>query len=144
MGGLHVTSLPQEAASHADTIFIGPGEDTWPVFLDDFRRGEPRSCYTSTERSLTGLPPVRRDLIQRHRYLVPNSIVVTRVVRTTATSATRTPSSKVAAPSIPRPWTRHWRRLTGCPAGTCTSSTTTCWATGASPRRCSRAWPGWG
>jgi radical SAM superfamily enzyme YgiQ (UPF0313 family) len=78
MGGLHVTSLPEEAARHADTIFIGPGEDTWPVFLDDFRRGEPRSRYTSTERNLTGLPPIRRDLIQRHRYLVPNSIVVSR------------------------------------------------------------------
>jgi radical SAM superfamily enzyme YgiQ (UPF0313 family) len=78
MGGLHVTSLPQEAADHADTIFIGPGEDTWPVFLDDFRRGQPRACYISTGRSLAGLPPVRRDLIQRHRYLVPNSIVVSR------------------------------------------------------------------
>lgn len=28
MGGLHVTSLPDEAAAHADTIFLGPGEDT--------------------------------------------------------------------------------------------------------------------
>jgi len=28
LGGLHVTSLPREAASHADTIFLGPGEDT--------------------------------------------------------------------------------------------------------------------
>ena len=27
LGGLHVTSLPEEAASHADTIFLGPGED---------------------------------------------------------------------------------------------------------------------
>ena len=25
LGGLHVTSLPDEAAFHADTIFIGPG-----------------------------------------------------------------------------------------------------------------------
>ena len=37
LGGLHVTSLPDEAAAHADTIFIGPGEDTWPRFLRDFR-----------------------------------------------------------------------------------------------------------
>jgi radical SAM superfamily enzyme YgiQ (UPF0313 family) len=78
MGGLHVTALPEEAATHADTIFIGPGEDTWPAFLDDFRRGEPRSRYASGERSLATLPPVRRDLILRHRYLVPNSIVVSR------------------------------------------------------------------
>ena len=28
LGGLHVTSLPGEAAAHADTIFLGPGEDT--------------------------------------------------------------------------------------------------------------------
>src|SRR5438046_3999835 len=78
MGGLHVTSLPDEAAAHADAVFLGPGEDTWPVFLDDFRRGEPRSRYVSTSRTLDGLPPIRRDLIQRHRYLVPNSIVVSR------------------------------------------------------------------
>jgi hypothetical protein len=25
LGGLHVTSLPEEAAPHADTIFLGPG-----------------------------------------------------------------------------------------------------------------------
>ena len=41
LGGLHVTSLPDEAAQHADTIFLGPGEDTWPRFLADFRRGSP-------------------------------------------------------------------------------------------------------
>src|SRR5829696_1637639 len=39
LGGLHVTSLPEEAAEHADTIFLGPGEDTWPAFLRDFRQG---------------------------------------------------------------------------------------------------------
>src|SRR5512138_641586 len=32
LGGLHITSLPEEAAAHADAIFIGPGEDTWPRF----------------------------------------------------------------------------------------------------------------
>ncbi|XVV16594.1 B12-binding domain-containing radical SAM protein [Actinoplanes sp. CA-131856] len=78
LGGLHVTSLPDEAAAHADVIFIGPGEDTWPQFLTDFRRGSFASRYTSSRRTLVGLPPIRRDLIQRHRYLVPNSIVVTR------------------------------------------------------------------
>ena len=41
LGGLHVTSLPEEAAAHADTIFLGPGEDTWPQFLADFRKGRP-------------------------------------------------------------------------------------------------------
>jgi len=38
LGGLHVTSLPDEAAQHADSVFLGPGEDTWPRFLADLGR----------------------------------------------------------------------------------------------------------
>jgi len=78
LGGLHVTSLPEEAARHADTIFCGPGEDTWPAFLADLRAGRPGRRYDSAERTLATLPPIRRDLIARHLYLVPNSIVVSR------------------------------------------------------------------
>ena len=78
LGGLHVTALPHEAAAHADTIFLGPGEDTWPAFLADFRAGRPERVYTSRQRTLAGLPPVRRDLIKRRLYLVPNSLVVSR------------------------------------------------------------------
>jgi radical SAM superfamily enzyme YgiQ (UPF0313 family) len=78
LGGLHVTSLPDEAAPHADTIFLGPGEDTWPRFVEDLRASVPASRYVSVQRTLVGVPPIRRDLIKRHRYLVPNSIVVSR------------------------------------------------------------------
>jgi radical SAM superfamily enzyme YgiQ (UPF0313 family) len=78
LGGLHVTSLPEEAARHGDTIFLGPGEDTWRRFLADFRRGSPNRVYRSEIRTLAGTPPIRRDLIKRHLYLVPNSIVVSR------------------------------------------------------------------
>jgi radical SAM superfamily enzyme YgiQ (UPF0313 family) len=78
LGGLHVTSLPEEAARHADTIFLGPGEDTWPAFLADFRAGRPGARYASRIRTLDRVPPIRRDLIKRHLYLVPNSIVVSR------------------------------------------------------------------
>lgn len=78
LGGLHVTALPDEAAEHADTVFLGPGEDTWPTFLTDFRGGRPAPRYQSTVRTLERLPPIRRDLIKRRLYLVPNSIVVSR------------------------------------------------------------------
>src|SRR5205085_2510443 len=78
LGGLHVTSVPDEASQHADTIFLGPGEDTWPQFLDDFRRRSAASVYRSRTRTLTGVPRIRRDLIKRRLYLVPNSIVVSR------------------------------------------------------------------
>src|SRR5499427_529107 len=73
LGGLHVTSLPDEASQHADSVFLGPGEDTWPRFLRDFRAGRPLRRYASTtDRTLARVPPIRRDLIQRRRYLVPN------------------------------------------------------------------------
>ena len=79
LGGLHVTSLPDEAAPHADHIFLGPGDATFPRFLADLRAGNPAPRYASDEdRTLVGVPPIRRDLIRRELYLVPNSIVVTR------------------------------------------------------------------
>jgi radical SAM superfamily enzyme YgiQ (UPF0313 family) len=78
LGGLHVTSLPDEAAAHADSIFLGPGEHTFPQFLEDLVAGVPKRRYESSVRTLEKLPPIRRDLIQRQRYLVPNSIVVSR------------------------------------------------------------------
>src|SRR5882724_10999589 len=64
LGGLHVTSLPDEAAPHADTIFLGPGEHTFPQFLRDLASGAPRPRYESSVRTLESLPPIPRDLIQ--------------------------------------------------------------------------------
>ncbi len=78
LGGLHVTSLPEEAMPHADTIFLGPGEETFPQFLKDLKNKCPKKIYSSSIRTLERIPPVRRDLIKRNKYLVPNSIVVTR------------------------------------------------------------------
>src|SRR5262245_7341829 len=55
LGGLHVTSLPAEAAQHADTIFLGPGEHTFPQFLRDFQAGQPQRRYESPVRTLKDL-----------------------------------------------------------------------------------------
>ena len=78
LGGLHVSSLPDEAMPHADSIFIGPGEDTFPQFLADFKNGVARKIYMNAKRNIENIPPIRRDLIKRNHYLVPNSIVVSR------------------------------------------------------------------
>ena len=40
--------------------------------------GHSQPRYDSRVRTLAGVPPIRRDLIRRPLYLVPNSIVVTR------------------------------------------------------------------
>src|SRR5205823_12015837 len=72
LGGLHVTSLPDEADAHAGALLLGPGEQTFPRFLDDLRAGravhlrsgEAVRRYISTSgRTLDRLPPIRRDLI---------------------------------------------------------------------------------
>ena len=55
LGGLHVTSLPDEAAPHADTILLGPGEHIFPQFLRDLASGTPRPRYESSVRTLEGL-----------------------------------------------------------------------------------------
>ncbi len=78
LGGLHATSLPPEALAHADTVIAGPAEEAWPRFLEDYRARRPERLYRSIRRDLTDVPQPRRDLIQAHHYLVPNSIVVSR------------------------------------------------------------------
>ena len=78
LGGLHATALPDEALRHADAIVVGPAEEAWPCLLADLRAGRPQRVYRSRARTLAGLPPVRRDLVRRELYLVPNSIVVSR------------------------------------------------------------------
>jgi len=78
LGGLHVTSLPQESLQHADSIFIGPGEDTFPQFLADYKNNSAKQVYQNISRTIVDIPPIRRDLIKGHLYLVPNSIVVSR------------------------------------------------------------------
>uniref|UniRef100_UPI004055E9D9 B12-binding domain-containing radical SAM protein n=1 Tax=Candidatus Electrothrix sp. TaxID=2170559 RepID=UPI004055E9D9 len=79
LGGLHVTALPDEAEQFADSIFIGPAEQTFPDFLRDFQRKRPAKRYVSGQgRTIQDQPPIRRDLIQRGKYLVPNSLVISR------------------------------------------------------------------
>lgn len=78
LGGLHVTSVPEEAMAHADAIFVGPADESFPRFLKDFRTGKAQKIYKSNIRTLDNLPLVRRDLIKREKYFVPNSLVVSR------------------------------------------------------------------
>lgn len=79
LGGLHVTALPDEASAHADAIFLGPGEQIFPEFLRDFRKNQPKMRYISADgRCIQNQPALRRDLIKREKYLVPNSLVMSR------------------------------------------------------------------
>jgi radical SAM superfamily enzyme YgiQ (UPF0313 family) len=50
LGGLHVTSLPEEAAEHADAVVVGEGEVVWPELLRDAERGRLQQFYRGDGR----------------------------------------------------------------------------------------------
>jgi radical SAM superfamily enzyme YgiQ (UPF0313 family) len=70
IGGLHATVCPDEAALHADHVFVGEAEETWPEFVEDLRRRRPRPRYDARGRtySLDRAPLPRYDLLDVERY----------------------------------------------------------------------------
>ncbi len=69
LGGPHVTLMPDEAATHADAIFVGEAEETWPEFLADFEKGQYKKRYDCLAvPSLEHLPMSRKDLFVRRDF----------------------------------------------------------------------------
>ncbi len=70
IGGLHVTTCPEEAAAHADHVFAGEGEETWPQFLEDLEAGRAKALYDARGRvfPLERAPLPRYDLLDPSRY----------------------------------------------------------------------------
>jgi radical SAM superfamily enzyme YgiQ (UPF0313 family) len=70
IGGLHVSVRPDEAARHADHVFLGEGEATWPAFLADLARGAARPRYDARGLAfpLADAPLPRYDLLDVDRY----------------------------------------------------------------------------
>lgn len=70
MGGLHVTSCPDEARRHCDVIVVGEGEAVWPRLLDDIESGKADAVYDAwgSEYDLSDAPIPRFDLLDTDRY----------------------------------------------------------------------------
>ncbi len=70
MGGLHVTSCPDEALDHSDIIVIGEGEVVWGRLLEDVEKGRAQSVYDARgcEFDLADSPTPRFDLLDAGRY----------------------------------------------------------------------------
>lgn len=45
LGGYHHSALPEEAKQHADSVVIGEAEETWPMLLNDFEKGNLKPFY---------------------------------------------------------------------------------------------------
>src|SRR5512136_1303694 len=78
LGGMHVTALPDEALSHADSVIIGEAEAVWGEILDDFVKGSLKKKYLGREVNLAELPVMRRDLFNKKFYYPGQFIETTR------------------------------------------------------------------
>jgi radical SAM superfamily enzyme YgiQ (UPF0313 family) len=93
LGGPHTFAFPEEAKQHATAVAIGEGEDLWPQILADIQQNELKQFYVcgpfpvqnlrgtvhhvNQRPTLENLPPMRRDLLPRGRYMM-DSIFTTR------------------------------------------------------------------
>jgi radical SAM superfamily enzyme YgiQ (UPF0313 family) len=71
MGGLHVSVEPDEARQHADFVFIGEGERTWPALVDAVAAGTAPQMWDAARFppvDMQSLPAPRYDLLPERRY----------------------------------------------------------------------------
>ncbi len=79
LGGLHVTSCPEEAAPHADALAVGEGVQLWGRILRDVEAGTLRPVYRGDFRRPYGEEPLpRRDLLCKRSFLTTTSLIATR------------------------------------------------------------------
>jgi radical SAM superfamily enzyme YgiQ (UPF0313 family) len=73
LGGIHPSTLPDEAGRHADSVVVGEADEIWPVLLSDFKRNQLQPRYVAPQRpGLADLPKRRRPVIDRNRYVIKN------------------------------------------------------------------------
>lgn len=71
LGGLHVTSLPDEALQHCDAVVVGEGEVVWLELLRDARSGQLRRRYSSfdvAEFDMANAPMPAFELLDISKY----------------------------------------------------------------------------
>ena len=79
MGGLHASSLPEEAKQHVDAVVIGEAEGVWRQLLTDFQGGRLQPFYRSSGFcTLKSQPHPRLDLLKKEHYWTVNCVQATR------------------------------------------------------------------
>jgi radical SAM superfamily enzyme YgiQ (UPF0313 family) len=80
MGGMHASSLPDEALQHCDSVVVGEAETLWPLVLQDFENKSLKPVY----RHANGLPVLDRlplpdwGLYRDKKYLPVHLVETTR------------------------------------------------------------------
>lgn len=69
MGGLHVTTLPEEAMEHVDSVIVGEGESSWLEVLEDAVAGSLKPMYRSEQEfDLADAPMPAFELLEMDKY----------------------------------------------------------------------------
>lgn len=69
IGGLSATTLPLQAAMHADAIVIGEAEGVWPQLIEDFKKGQLRKTYQRDAYAVgAGIAQPDRSLLNKPLY----------------------------------------------------------------------------
>jgi radical SAM superfamily enzyme YgiQ (UPF0313 family) len=76
IGGIHASMLPEEAMQYVDSVLIGEAESTWPRFIEDFEKGNPKVIYRENRTTQTRMAKARHDLF--HPSYVFDSIQTAR------------------------------------------------------------------
>ncbi len=75
IGGVHPSMLPNEAAEHADVVFTGFSEQTFPQFIHDYVKGEHKKFYhQNADFTIEGKPIPRRELLKSNRYITTKTV----------------------------------------------------------------------
>jgi radical SAM superfamily enzyme YgiQ (UPF0313 family) len=62
MGGIHASTMPEEALNYVDAVVIGEAESAWPQLLADFEAGTLKSVYKGPIPDFAKSPVPRHDL----------------------------------------------------------------------------------
>jgi radical SAM superfamily enzyme YgiQ (UPF0313 family) len=70
LGGWHASALPEEAKQHADVVFIGEAEETWPQFISDFEMKKTKPFYIPTRAvDVSSIPSLKNYLSKEKAML---------------------------------------------------------------------------
>lgn len=79
IGGIHASTLPDEAARHADSVVIGEAEGLWEKVIEDFRKGTLAKFYRHRSfPDISRLPQPNRKVLRNKRYLTKNVFQISR------------------------------------------------------------------
>ncbi|MFH0872502.1 MAG: radical SAM protein [bacterium] len=68
LGGIHPTTVPEEALGHADAVVIGEAEGIWPQILEDLEAGRLQRTYRQEGLiDLSQSPIPRREIFKPYR-----------------------------------------------------------------------------